>query len=246
MYYPPFITKERKESMQVSNFKLGIAFPLSFPMVPAPFLRTIMLLERPTFTFFQSTFGPIDELRNQLVEEALQARCSHLIMMDTDMTYHPKTITKLLEHNLDVVGALCYQRYPPFNPIMLKGAINSYKIIEQWEPDSLVEVDATGTGCLLFNMDVFKKMPAPWFKFRPNPDPDKVGWVGEDIGFCSDMRAAGYRIFVDTSVPSGHLSTLEVNHETWRLYSTVSEKKKEVMNRKMAELENGELFERPL
>lgn len=228
--------------MQISNFKLAIAFPLSFPMVPAPFLKTVMLLERPDFTFIQSTCGPIDELRNELVEEALRAHCSHLIMMDTDMTYHPKTITRLLEHNLDVVGALCYKRYPPFDPIMLRGEINSYKYVEQWEPDSLVEVDATGTGCLLFKTDIFRRMPAPWFRFRPNPDPDSEGWVGEDIGFCSDLRHAGYRIFVDTSVPAGHLTTLEVNHNTWRLYSTVKNKRKEVMDKNLASLENGELF----
>jgi hypothetical protein len=209
--------------MEVTNIKLAIGFPLSFNMIPAPFLETIMTIERPDFLFIQAYNGPIDEMRNDLVLRALNNKCTHLIMMDTDMTYHPKTLSRLLSHNLDVVGALCYRRYPPFDPLMLKGTINHYETIKEWEPDSLVEVDATGTGCLMFNTDVFRKMPLPWFKFRKNPDEEKGGSIGEDIGFCYDLREAGYRIFVDTSIPSGHLTTMIVNHGTWKLYEKMRE-----------------------
>lgn len=209
--------------MKITNVKLAIAFPLNFPMVPASFLKTVMLLERPTFNFLQAYNGPIDEMRNQLVTEALGSGCTHMIMMDTDMTYHPETITRLLSHRLDVVGALCYRRYPPFEPLMMRGEINSYRTITEWKDGDLVEVDATGTGCLLFDMDIFKRMRPPWFRFRPNPDTEKGGIVGEDIGFCSDLKKAGYKIFVDTSVPAGHLTTLEVTNATWKLYEKMKE-----------------------
>jgi hypothetical protein len=62
-------------------------------------------------------------------------------------------------------------------------------------------------------------MPMPWYRFRMNgPKP-----VGEDIGFCSDLKAAGYRIFVDTSVPVGHLSQMQITEGTWRLYSRLKD-----------------------
>jgi hypothetical protein len=229
--------------MKVTNIKLGIGFPLNFPMVPAHFVKTLMMLERPTFDFLQAYYGPIDEMRNELVKQALSSGCSHLIMMDTDMTYHPKTITRLLSHKMDVVGALCYRRYPPFDPLMMRGSINHYQTITKWKLGDLVEVDATGTGCLLFDMDVFKRMRPPWFKFRENPDESIGGVVGEDIGFCSDLRNAGYRIFVDTSVPAGHLTTLEVNNATWRLYSKMKDIAVEIETKQIAKESNGCLFE---
>jgi hypothetical protein len=140
-------------------------------------------------------------------------------MMDTDQCYHPQTITRLLSHKLPIVGAMVCRRYPPFDPIMLKGEINKYQNITEWEPGSLVEVSATGTGCLMFDMQVFRDMPCPWFRSRTHQGMA----VGEDIGFCSDLKAAGYKIFVDTSVPAGHLSQMQITESWWRLYRKINE-----------------------
>jgi hypothetical protein len=98
---------------------------------------------------------------------------------------------------------------------MLRGVPGDYDSIDEWQEGELVEVDATGAGCLLFNMSVFRKMPAPWFKFRFLESGEGVG---EDIGFCSELKNAGYKIYVDTTVPCGHLTTLCVNDATYRLY----------------------------
>jgi hypothetical protein len=81
-----------------------------------------------------------------------------------------------------------------------------------------VEVDATGTGCLLIETRVFLDLQKPYFQFTPNPDKEIGGVIGEDIWFCHKAREAGYKIFVDTSVPVGHLSVLNVDGNTWRLY----------------------------
>jgi len=186
-------------------------------------------MERPTFTPVFACNGPIDGLRNNIVSQALGIGASHLIMMDLDQTYPMDTIPKLLRHKLPVVGCMVHRRYPPFDPLMLRGEINSYYDVSDWEEDELVEVDATGTGCLMVDMRVFHEMPTPWFKFRPNPDPERSGVVGEDIGFCSDLRNAGYKIAVDTSIRCGHLSTMEITRETHLLYKALK-KKQEVHN----------------
>lgn len=200
--------------MKIGNLKLGVGVPLSFPMVPSSFFDSYIAMEKPDYIYLRTSAGPLDEMRNSIVKQAIAAGCSHLIMMDTDQVYDPKTIPRLLSHKLPVVGCLVYRRYPPFDPIMLKGSISNYERVTEWEPGALVEVDATGTGCLLFNVDVFRRMPAPWFAFRTaNGAP-----VGEDIGFCSDLRQAGYKIYVDTSIPAGHLTQMIVNEGTWKLY----------------------------
>ena len=209
--------------MNLSNFKLGIGFPLSFHMVPSAFFMSFVAMEKPPFVLFRTGNGPIDEMRNSIVREALSSGCSHLMMCDTDQIYHPETVTKLLSHELPIVGCLVYRRYPPFDPLMLRGSLGKYETIDEWEPHSLVEVDATGAGCLMFDMQVFRKMPAPWFRgrrFKGKP-------VGEDIGFCSDLRTAGHKIYVDTSVPAGHLSQVTITEPMWRVYREIYKPKTE-------------------
>lgn len=208
--------------MQVSNFYLAVGVPCTFPFVPTSFFYSFVLLERPSFTFIHADNGGIDALRNDIVDTALAIGATHLIMLDVDMIYHPQTITRLLSHKLPVVGAMCFRRYPPFDSIMLKLTPEGYKSIDEWGEDELVEVDATGCGCIMYNMEVFRKLPRPWFKFRKHEETGAV--IGEDIGFCQELKDAGYKIFVDTSVPADHLTTMAVNEKTNRLYRAMKEK----------------------
>jgi len=258
--------------MKISNFKLCVGFPCSFPMVSFAFFHSFIMMERPEFTPIIATNGPIDGLRNNIVKQAMVAGASHLIMMDIDQTYPVDAVTKLLKHKLPLVGCMVHRRYPPFDSLMLKGDINGYQLIDEWEPGTLQEVDATGTGCLLFDMRLFYEMdkkamaeieafgklkptseqikampdnmqkyvaelvkryvpenvPGRWFKFRPNPDPDNPGVVGEDIGFCSDLRNEGYKIYVDTSIKCGHLSTMIITEETHLLYKALKNKQRQM------------------
>jgi hypothetical protein len=206
--------------MKISNMKLAVMVPLSFPHVPASFFHSFVLMEKPDFIYIHADNGPIHALRNNCVERALSEGCTHGIFMDTDQVYHPLTITRLLSHRLPVVGALVHRRYPPFDSLMLRviegPQFNRYDSIDEWKEGELVEVDATGGGCLMFDMQVFRKMPRPWF--RDDKAPEGLPPIGEDIGFCQDLKAAGYKIFVDTSVPAGHLTTMIVNRQTNRLY----------------------------
>lgn len=212
--------------MKISNVNLAIMIPLSFPWVPSSFFHSFVQMDRPDFEYIHADNGPIHELRNNLVEQALALGCTHGIMMDVDQVYHPQTITRLMSHKLPIVGALVHRRYPPFDSLMLKQVeidanTSGYESIDEWEEGSMVEVDATGAGCLMFDMQVFRKMPYPWFKSvkQANGLP-----IGEDIGFCQELKAAGYKIFVDTSVPAGHLTTMVVNTVTNKLYKAMKSK----------------------
>jgi len=201
--------------MKISNLSLAIGIPLTFPFIPASFFYSFALMEKPNHVFIHADNGPIHALRNNLVERALAEGCTHLIMMDVDQVYHPRTIPQLLSHRLPVVGCLVHRRYPPFDSLMLRVVegpeFNRYDSIDEWKEGELVEVDATGGGCLMFDTQVFRKMPRPWFR------DDREG-VGEDIALCQDLKAAGYKIYVDTSVPAGHLTNMIVNTATNRLY----------------------------
>jgi len=214
--------------MKISNLNLAIGVPCTFPTVPTSFFYSFVHLERPDFTFIHADNGPIDTLRNDIVKTALSLGMTKLIMMDVDHIYHPKTITSLLSRNLPIVSALTFRRYPPFDSIALRSVeqdgVKGYLPVDEWEEGELLEVDAVGAACVMYDMDVFRRMPFPWFKFRVREDGQGVG---EDIGFCQDLKAAGYRIFVDTAVPSDHLTTMAVNRKTNLLWRTMKTKEQQ-------------------
>lgn len=213
--------------MKISNFSLAIGIPCSFPSVPIDFFRSFALMEKPSYTLIIKTNGPIDTLRNDIIEKAMAERCTHVLMLDIDQVYPVDTIPKLLSHNVSVVNAMVPRRYPPFDPIMLQLTSEGYKPMGygDWEDGELVEVDATGTGCILYNLEVFKKIPYPWFEFKKHAESGLV--IGEDIGMCQKLQAAGYKIYVDTSVEIGHLSTIVVNKSMHKLWCAMRMAKEE-------------------
>ena len=205
--------------MRISNQILGIGIPCSFPFVPISFFNSFVLMEKPSFQYITADNGPIDALRNNIVEKAQSIGVTKLLLCDVDQIYDPQTINKLLAHKLPVVGAKVCRRYPPFDPIMMQIIDGEYQPIDDYEPGSLVEVDATGSGCVLYDMEVFKKLPYPWFRFQKNPENGMI--IGEDVGLCQDLKAIGYKIFVDTSIEIGHLTTMIVNQKTHELYKAM-------------------------
>lgn len=206
------------------EIKLGIGLPHTSDLVHKQFFDSWVVMERPAngFMYLAPQFPSgsttnIAEVRNKLAMEAIEAECTHLLMMDTDQTYPVETIPQLLSHDLDIVTAKVHRRYPPFDPILLRGTLDTFTVVkpEEWRKGGLVEVDATGTGCMLVKTDVFLEMNYPWFEIR-HAENGKT--YGEDIMFCVKARGElKRRIFVDTSIEVGHLGLLEVNADTFFL-----------------------------
>jgi hypothetical protein len=65
-------------------------------------------------------------------------------------------------------------------------------------------------------MEIFKKISDPWFEFVKDNETGMV--IGEDIYLCQKIKNAGYKIYVDTGVEVGHLTTMIVNQKTHDLY----------------------------
>jgi hypothetical protein len=203
----------------ISNEVIGIGIPCNFPWVPLSFFNSFALMEKPSFQFITADNGPIDTLRNDIVQKALDVGVTRLIMMDVDQVYPGDTVVKLLKHKLPFVGVSVNRRYPPFDPIMMKLTDAGYEPISDYERGDLIEVDATGAGCVMYDMAIFKELPYPWFRFQK--DPKTGATIGEDIGLCQDLKARGYRLFVDTAIEVGHLTTMIVNNATHDLYTAM-------------------------
>ena len=110
-----------------------------------------------------------------------------------------------------------HRRYPPFDPILLKGEIGSFELISEDKTDSgeVIEIDATGTGCVMIDTRVFLEIERPYFELRKSETGKDVG---EDISFCAKLKEKGHSLFCDTSFQIGHLNMMEVDGITNKLF----------------------------
>ena len=196
----------------MNDKKLAIGIPLSWNYVPSDFFDSCLLMNKHGAEVIRCNSGPIAAMRNTIVLRALEIDCTHLIFLDADMVYPQDTITRLLAHDKDIVGALTFKRWPNFEPLCFIG--EPYKMTQLDPiPDGLVKVTATGTGCLMINLDVFHKIEYPWF----HDDHHDGKPVGEDINFCFKAYEKGIGVYVDTTVMTEHLCHTRVNYNLYQM-----------------------------
>jgi hypothetical protein len=222
--------------------KYAIGMPTTEPKLDRQFVFTFLAMDKPDYTLMLPSFPSmnISALRNDLVKQAIVDECDYLIMLDTDQIYPVDTITKLLSHKKEIVGARVHRRYPPFEALMYEGELTKYRHVpdEKCYSGKLVEVDATGSGCLCIDMRVFEKLNEPWFLETRGPDGKTIG---EDIFFCHNAKQQGISIYVDTSIDVGHLSTMVVNRATYEVYKKIKGYEWNTKEGEMESIENGSI-----
>lgn len=156
--------------------------------------------------------------REAIAEHALRGGYTHLLWLDSDMQPPADALVRLLEHGLDIVGALCVQRKPPYSPT----AYSRLRLGEVGESDitpiahvtgGLDEVEGIGCGCTLVRVEVLEAVRRQnRLAYHPMPG------YGEDLSFCLRARRAGYRIYVDTGLVAGHVGRMVCTDATWAAY----------------------------
>jgi GT2 family glycosyltransferase len=205
---------------QLSNpqpIKVGIGLPMLFPFVHFKFVNSYLALEKPqNQTITISLVGSLTALaRNQIVDIALKQGCTHVLFLDTDMTFPPDTLKKLVAHDKDIASGLYFERYPPYRPMLRKVFEDGYSLVN-YPPAGLVGCDALGSGCILIKTEVFKKIGKPYYEYRLASSGIKETFLSEDIVFCERAREAGFKIYCDTSIRCGHLiSDVEISEAHW-------------------------------
>jgi hypothetical protein len=163
--------------------------------------------------------------RNEAVQ---RMKGDWLLFIDDDMVWQPDVVGRLVktreEHDLDMLGALCFRRSSPFQPTLYMRetpTAGAYNYLEDWA-ETIVEVDATGLAFLLIHKRVFEAIagsPMPPFAERNVGNPPNFfrweGTLGEDLRFCQDAKRAGMRIWVDTSIEVGHRGEVEIGHRQY-------------------------------
>lgn len=199
-----------------NELKMGIGLPMLFPYVHYKFVNSFMQLKKPQRSFTISNLGSLTALaRNQIVDIAQKQGCTHLLFLDTDMTFPLDAVEKLLSHQKDVVSGLYFERYAPYRPVLRQRFQDGYSLVN-YPPSGMIKVDATGGGCLLINMEVFDYLKKPYFDYRLEKSGIKETFFSEDLVWCERVRAAGFDIWCDTSIRCGHLiNDYEITEANW-------------------------------
>lgn len=155
--------------------------------------------------------NPIASARNELVKMALAFNADYILWLDADMQCPPDALLRLMAHNRDIVGVFYNTRTPPYTTVG-----NFAGPAPDYTKGGVHEAEIIGFGLVLCKMDVFRKLPTPWFqhlwgvKERVKED-NQFGEVGEDVFLCERARAAGIKVWVDLDLsfePSmGHIAT---------------------------------------
>lgn len=170
----------------------------------------------------------VDKNHNTAIEEFLTRDYEWMLMMDSDAMLHPMSIERMLSWEKKVVVPLMFRKVPPYLPTVFKEPVGpleddcwkqDFRWIQKWlqthydqvavwdQPillsearrEPLEEIKRAGTHVMLVHREVLEAIEPPWFEAK------KESGSGSDFVFCRKIIEAGYKIWCDMSVISGHL-----------------------------------------
>lgn len=123
-----------------------------------------------------------------------------VLYVDSDCVPPPFAFEQILHWEVDLVGGVVCERFPPFAAVVLKTPESRWRLHDM-PRQGLEPVAACGTGFLLVRRPVFQAMDAPWFRCGQII----ADLLLEDVEFCFRAKAAGVQPFVDCGLRIGHL-----------------------------------------
>jgi len=148
--------------------------------------------------------------RNKAVCKALAQKYDYLMFFDADQIAPPDTLEKLLECKADIASGwiLIYSKggknwtniMTKEDPLGLKHNVYTQEKL----PKGIFKAYAVGGGCMLVNIDVFRKLKYPYFTAI---EYENGGRLSDDSHFCRKMRELNIPIMVNANLKVGHVRT---------------------------------------
>ena len=194
-----------------------VAIPNSQDTMPSLFFDSLMEMNLPNCQIKRFNKFPVDLNREQTIKYFLENKnFRQLLWLDTDMV-HPTNLLQVLESfKQPVISGLYFEKTFPFHPIMFSepqaGIFQKYA---NWPEMTLLEVGSMGTGCLLVQREVFEKISYPYC-FYSRSEHDNTCPIGEDTNLFTNIKNAGFKLFVYTGVVSYHIKQEMITPEIAR------------------------------
>jgi GT2 family glycosyltransferase len=204
--------------------KTLIAVP-SMDYVAAGFAASLAMLRKTGDTLVSFICGSlIYDARNKLGAQAIKLEADQVLWLDSDMTFEPDTLTRLMQtmkdKDADIVSGLYFRRSAPYTPVAFSKVsidpeTNASTHQDYTGPlEGVHEVEGIGFGCVLMKTDVLFDV---FGKYGGGFDP--VGHFGEDLSFCWRARELGYKIMLDTGVKCGHIGHMTVTQSFYQAWT---------------------------
>lgn len=202
--------------------KTMIAIPC-MDQVPTQFCMSLAMLQTSgDCKLVMSPGSLIYTSRNNLATQALQEEYDYVFWLDSDMTFAPDTLIRMMDtlqkRDLDFLTGLYFRRVPPFSPVLFDRLEIKMHDVCSWSnfetiPDDIFEIGGCGFGCVLMKTDMFIDVQSQFNNmFSP------IGNNGEDVAFCWRARQCGYKLYCDPSVICGHVGHTVINDQFYRAY----------------------------
>ena len=161
---------------------------------------------------------PYHAARNRVVKMALDQGFGWVFFLDTDTVPPPRVVAHLLQTGRDLVGALYFRRYPPYDAaasILSKDAKGNtvQSRLPPYQPGEILPVDFLPTGCTLISRRcieaMFAHFPRPYdWGFDIAPVPDGMGGAlpgfSEDYIFSWRAKTIGFQPYLHTGLVCQH------------------------------------------
>ena len=159
--------------------------------------------------------------RDKLASTAVKNNYDYILFLDTDQKVPNDIVLRMGDHldeGEDIVTALIFTKERPYKPCVYADS----KVLESGQlsltpyPMSEVKdepfyVANCGSGCVMMKVDVFRKIPQPWFH--------PFIYSGEDATFFHiATHKYGYKILCDPTIDVGHWGIENINRETRTLF----------------------------
>lgn len=161
-------------------------------------------------------------LRQWLLEEAERRGAVYALWIDSDMTFPPDTLVRLLRHGKEFVGTNYRRRRDGEATTAGLDLWALQTTEEKAKAGILEEAKKVAFGLCLHHMDVVKKIrehaarkggtPYPFFLFEQ----DDRRFISEDNYFGFKAREAGVRLYIDHALSwrVGHMGEREWRYDT--------------------------------
>jgi hypothetical protein len=160
---------------------------------------------------------PVDNARNEIVDEFLKSDCTHLFFIDSDTIPPPEALDQLLKLDCDIATAITPIIELDQNRVNdSSGFYKRSNILgmndELLQPDTGVQdVKAAGGSCILIKRKVLEELEKPIFRFvYKDCHPEGVSFNGskdmmsEDYYFCAKALGKGFTMKCDTAIIAKH------------------------------------------
>lgn len=164
---------------------------------------------------------PVDNARNEIVDEFLKSDCTHLFFIDSDTIPPVEALDRMLKIDVDIVSGITpiieldQNRVNESSGFYKRGNVIGIDN-ELVKPETgVVDMKTAGGSCILIKRKVLEELKKPIFRFiYKDCHPEGVEFNGskdmmsEDYYFCAKALDAGFTLKCDSDIICKHQKSI--------------------------------------